>query len=261
MEKTQIPVTNDYIFKRIFTKEGNEDILKDLLIAILEEPIEKIQVQAEVSLEKEIAENKLGRLDIQAILDDKTIVNIEMQVVNHHDIIERTMFYWAGMYYNHFKEGNEYKKAKRTISINILNYNEFEEGPYHEIAKLRREFKNKLLTEKVEIHFIQLPKFIKEKRGSETKIEQWMQFISQVNQGEVERAMKKNKEVKKAVEQYKVLTGDEYERRLAFLRDKAVRDEQSAIAGAKEEGFKEGKKREKKREKKRDLKKEVKKKK
>ena len=55
MEKTQIPVTNDYIFKRIFTKEGNEDILKDLLIAILEEPIEKIQVQAEVSLEKEIA--------------------------------------------------------------------------------------------------------------------------------------------------------------------------------------------------------------
>ena len=241
MEKTQIPVTNDYIFKRIFTKEGNEDILKDLLIAILEEPIEKIQVQAEVSLEKEIAENKLGRLDIQAILDDKTIVNIEMQVVNHHDIIERTMFYWAGMYYNHFKEGNEYKKAKRTISINILNYNEFEEGPYHEIAKLRREFKNKLLTEKVEIHFIQLPKFIKEKRGSETKIEQWMQFISQVNQGEVERAMKKNKEVKKAVEQYKVLTGDEYERRLAFLRDKAVRDEQSAIAGAKEEGFKEGK--------------------
>ena len=60
MEKTQIPVTNDYIFKRIFTKEGNENILKDLLIAIL---------------------------------DDKTIVNIEMQVVNYHDIIERTMFY------------------------------------------------------------------------------------------------------------------------------------------------------------------------
>ena len=118
-----------------------------------------------------------------------------------------------------------------------MNYKEFNEGPYHEIARWRRDFRNEILTEKVEIHFIQLPKFIKEKRGSKTKIEQWMQFISQINQGEVERAMKKNKEVKKAVEQYKVLTGDEYERRLAFLRDKAVRDEQSAIAGAREEGL------------------------
>ena len=35
----EIPITNDYIFKRIFTKKGNESILKDLLIAILNEPI------------------------------------------------------------------------------------------------------------------------------------------------------------------------------------------------------------------------------
>ena len=68
-----------------------------------------------------------------------------------------------------------------------------------------------------------------------------MQFISQVNQGEVEKAMEKNKEIKKASEQYKILTGDEYERRLAYLREKAIRDEASAIAGAREEGKQEGK--------------------
>lgn len=28
-------VTNDYIFKKIFGKKGNEEILKDLLISIL----------------------------------------------------------------------------------------------------------------------------------------------------------------------------------------------------------------------------------
>ena len=55
----EIPITNDYIFKRIFTKKGNESILKDLLIAILNEPIQDIKVQSEVSLEKEVAENNL----------------------------------------------------------------------------------------------------------------------------------------------------------------------------------------------------------
>ena len=116
----EIPITNDYIFKRIFTKKGNESILKDLLIAILNEPIQEIKVQSEVSLEKEVAENKLGRLDILAELDDKTIVNIELQVINNHNMIERTMFYWSGMYYNQLKIGENYQRAKRTISINIL---------------------------------------------------------------------------------------------------------------------------------------------
>ncbi|MGN1270212.1 MAG: hypothetical protein ACI4UU_05045, partial [Clostridia bacterium] len=68
-----------------------------------------------------------------------------------------------------------------------------------------------------------------------------IQFISQVNQGEVEKAMEKNKEIKKAAEEYEILTGDEYERRLAYLRDKAIRDEKSAIESAKDIGKKEGK--------------------
>lgn len=96
-----------------------------------------------------------------------------------------------------------------------------------------------ILTYKIEMHFIQIPKFIKEKRGSKTKLEQWMQFISQSNKGEVELAMKENEQVKKANEEYEYLTGDAAERRLAFLRDKAIRDEKSMIQGARDEGKKE----------------------
>lgn len=79
------------------------------------------------------------------------------------------------------------------------------------------------------------------KRGNATKLEQWMQFLSQTNQREVELAMKENKEIKKANEEYEYLTGDEAERRLAFLRDKAIRDENNMIASAKEEGMKQEK--------------------
>ena len=242
MVEKKIPVINDYIFKKIFSKKGNESILKDFLIGILNIPIEKVETKAEVSLEKQLEENKLGRLDIIAVLNDDTIVNIEVQILNKYNFIDRTMYYWSGMYYNELKGGEDYRASKKTITINILDYEIFEEGPYHEIARIKRDYQNKVLTEKMEIHFIQIPKFIKEKSGVKTKLEQWMQFISQKDEKGVQIAMEENKEIKRANEEYEYLTGDEAERRLAFLRDKAIRDEKTMLAGSREEGIKTGEK-------------------
>ena len=73
--------TNDYMFKRIFGHRKNSDLLKDLLEGILPDiKIESLEVKQQVSLEKQIMSDKLGILDIVATLNDKTIVNIEMQV-------------------------------------------------------------------------------------------------------------------------------------------------------------------------------------
>ena len=46
------------------------------------------------------------------------------------------------------------------------------------------------------------------------------------------------KEIKKAQEEYEYLTGDEEERRIAFLREKAIRDENSIFDAGKDIGFK-----------------------
>ena len=242
MVKKKPAVINDYIFKKIFSKKGNESILKDFLISVLNIPIQKVETRAEVSLERQLEENKLGRLDILAKLDDNTIVNIEVQILNKYNFIDRTMYYWSGNYYNELRAGEDYKEVKKVIAINILDYEIFEEGPYHEIARIRRDFKNKILTDKMELHFIQIPKFLKENRGTKTKLEQWMQFISQKDEKEVELAMKENEEIKKANEEYEYLTGDEAERRLALLREEAIRDEKTMLKGSREEGIEIGKK-------------------
>ena len=52
--------------------------------------------------------------------------------------------------------------------------------------------------------------------------------------------MKENKEIKKANDEYEYLTGEAEERRLAFLRDKAIRDEKSMREAGREEGKQEG---------------------
>ena len=53
-------------------------------------------------------------------------------------------------------------------------------------------------------------------------------------------AVKENKKIAKAEEEWEYLKGDEAEKRIAFLRDKWERDWISNIEGAKERGFKIG---------------------
>lgn len=235
-------LTNDFVFKKVFGKKGNESILKDLLEAILKIKIKKIELQTEVELERELIDDKTGVLDIEATIDDNTIIDIEMQMRNQYNMKERSLFYWAGLYYTALKKKGEYKENKRVITINIVNFDMFKEGPYHEKIELRREYKNILLTNKLEIHFIQLSKFLKEgQEEKDKKMWQWLTFICNKNRKEVERVMKENKEIEKANEELEYLTGDDAVRRIAFLREKAERDYISNMSGAREEGAKKAK--------------------
>ncbi len=53
--------------------------------------------------------------------------------------------------------------------------------------------------------------------------------------------MSKNKEIKKAQKEYEYLTGEESERRIAFLREKAIRDETSIYDAGYHKGIEQGK--------------------
>ena len=150
-KNVELQLTNDYIFKRLFSKKGNEDILKDLLEGILEIPIEEVEVMQEVELERVDIKDKLGVLDIKAIINENITVDIEMQIANEKNMIERTLYYWAGLYYTGLKRGKDYKLNNKVITINILMYNIFKKENYHTIATIRdNENKNKI-TDKLEI--------------------------------------------------------------------------------------------------------------
>lgn len=235
MEK--LKVTNDYVFKRIFGKQGNESILKDFLIAVLELPIEEIELVKDAHLDRAVVENKSGILDIKATLNNKITVNIEMQVKNQHNMIDRSLYYWSSLYSSSLYKKQNYRENNKTITINILMFNIFKEGPYHEKCMIKRNYNNEILTEDLEMHFIQIPKCKKD--DIKTKLDKWVQFIGNISKEGVNIAMKENKEIRKAQEELEYLTGDEEERRLAELREKAIRDEVTNREGAIEEKTKE----------------------
>lgn len=234
-----LKITNDYVFKRIFGQKKNSDILKDLLQAILTDiEITSVHVNQDVSLERQLMTDKLGILDIVATLDNGVRVNIEMQVRDYHNTIDRSVFYESGLFHEGLDKSEDYLQIPKSIGIWILNYDIFNEGPFHEIAKLKRDYENIVLTDKFEIHYIQLPKFKKKCKRISNKLEEWLTFINCNDLEEI--SMIENEYVKKAEEELEYLSGDAAERRLAELREKAIRDEAAAMAGATRRGREEG---------------------
>ena len=65
-------------------------------------------------------------------------------------------------------------------------------------------------------------------------------FINDTNESEVSKIMEDNKEIKEAMNELEKISKDKELRRVAELREKAIRDEKNGLRHAKEEGIKEG---------------------
>ena len=164
-----LPIKNDYVFKRTFAYKGNEDVLMDLLEAILERKIKKVIVKnPEMVSEKE--NGKKFILDIKAELDDETIMDIEMQTVDEKNIEERSTAYISRMISEQLQAGEKYVKLNKAIFIGILDFEYYKRNSYHHIARLRfDEIKednyvdmgykkqDEVASRYIEMHYIELP--------------------------------------------------------------------------------------------------------
>ena len=88
----------DIIFQALFGEEGSERITGDLLQTILGEEITEIDLSKNPILRRDKLDDKLGVLDIIAKINNKENCDIELQIVEQENIIERILFYWAKLY-------------------------------------------------------------------------------------------------------------------------------------------------------------------
>ena len=238
---SEFNLKNDIIFTAFFARKGNEEFLIDFLQSILKIEIKKIKIREEVNLEKLSVGEKGGRLDIQAELNEGTIVNIEMQMKNLHNIENRTTLYGAKVLAREEARGKNYNDIKNVIMINILNYEltEFEEYVSETVVVLDKHREYEII-KGMKWYFIELPKFRKAHPNMDEKLNQWLAFIDDNDRGKIKMAEKKNKTLEKARKEITYLTGDEEIRRLAELREKWEMDWNSSMDYSKREGIKEG---------------------
>lgn len=113
----------DYVFKRIFGYNGNEEITKSLLSSILNTKINDITLDCKPILEKDLYDDKIGILDIKAKLNDDTICDVEMQIADRRDIEKRILFYWSKLYSQSINSGDSYSNLQKTIIVLFSDYN------------------------------------------------------------------------------------------------------------------------------------------
>ena len=236
---------NDIIFKAFFSRRGNKDFLKDFLNALLEIEIIDIDVKEEVNLEQLSKDEKGGRLDLQARLNDGIIANIELQMDDFKNMEIRTSFYASKIMAREVRRGTDYENIEKIIMISILGYNmfhEYKDEYIHKTVIVLDKHRNHQVIDSIEWWFIELPKFRKIHPNMNKKINQWLAFIDDEDKEMVSMAEKKNKILKKAREEINYLTGDDEVRRLAELREKWDLEFNASMQNAKKSGEKIGKK-------------------
>ena len=237
----EISLRNDDVFKIALGKNENVHLLKDFLQAILKRKITNIVVKTEVTLDKTVKNSKECRLDLLAEIDNKEQINVEIQNSNRYNTVSRSLYYGSTLYRNSLKEGEDYNKAKRTVVIMILDYNEFKDGTYHEVARMKRDYNNEIITDKVEYHYIQLPKFIETVKEIKTDEEMWIAYISNQldkdEKGELIRMKKSIEEINAIVDEV-MNDKDVYD--ALTIRELNEYDRKAALSYAKEKGEAEG---------------------
>lgn len=237
----KLNLKTDIIFRTFFSRKGNEYFLIDFLNALLNVEIKSIKIRDEVSLERLSTFEKGGRLDLQAKLDNGTIVNIEMQVSDEGNITQRTAFYSSKVISKETEKGTKYKDISKVIMINILDYDllDFSEC-VSKTAIVLDKHRDYEIIDGITWYFIELPKFRKSNPNMENKLNQWLAIIDDYDKEMIELAEKNNQIIEKAKIELGTLTGDEEIKRIAELKEKWEMDYNSAVQNAEERGLTQG---------------------
>ncbi|MDF2052864.1 Rpn family recombination-promoting nuclease/putative transposase [Priestia megaterium] len=244
----------DFAFKQLFGTKGSEDILIGFLNAVLEKsleaPITSLQLE-DPHLHKAYEDDKLSILDLLATLSNGTQVNIEIQLRNTHDMVKRSLYYWSKLYTSQMQEGMPYRALRKTITINLLDFILFSsDEEFQTTGQLWDTTKQRVLSDDIEIHFVEIPKLVKQWREEkvnpwENAFVRWILLLpahedEHLTQTLEEIAMNQDPILQKAMHKWENMSHDSSFRSAYEAREKLLLDEQAKLAHAREEGLEEG---------------------
>ena len=234
---------SDVMFKCLFGAQENENITKDFLEFITNEKIEEITLDHKLELEKLSPKSKELKTDIKA--KDEKLRNylLEMQNRTNQLLPKRFLSYLCRAYVADLKIADKYSMLKQTVLIVIMNESFpqiSKNSNYHTQWIFKEKTTNEVLSEDLQIHIIELPKYKNQKKQTK-KEEPWIEFLIDPLSKEVEKMARSKEELRKAVEMLKKLNADDEVRRIAEAEENERLDRNTEIYLAKEEGLAEAK--------------------
>ena len=233
---------NDFVFKTLFTADPS--LLAALINAVRhhEPPVVVVDI-----LNPHIAPAELtGKFIVLDLLAQDLLgrrYNIEMQVRRFQAWSARSAYYLARTLVLQLDGGADYHQLKPAIGIHLLDFELFTAATYRQQAvwcfELRDRHQPALrLGEELQLNLIERPKADRLGAGNPA-LAAWVAFLKHW-QEETRMAQIDYPPVQQALERVRGLSADAETRRLAFVRERALRDQRSELRAAREEGHKAG---------------------
>ena len=242
----------DIAFKKIFGVEENKDLLISLINSVMAEEDQVVEIKLLNPYNiKDFKTDKLSVLDIKAKSIDGRRFNIEMQVADEADYDKRALYYWAKLYTEQLKEGNDYSKLSKAIGIHILNFISITQNQkYHNVFHITEKETGMKYFENLELHTIELKKFAPESgeltdlvKKIKTSLDIWLAFLTRhdlLNKDKLPKELN-NKNLKKALTVLEVMNFTEEERTIYEGHLDWLRIEASALKKMEEKSIEKGK--------------------
>ena len=167
-------------------------------------------------------------------------VDIEVQLTDQGNMDKRTLFYWGKMYLENIKQGEDYTSLEKVITINILDFDYLKTESYQSSFHLWEDIeKNYMLTDMVEIHFLELPKFRRKKNKNykDSAIERWLAFLEKdIPETTLRELMDLEPAIEKAEKRIEYLSSDEETMNTYWERERSLHERANMINSAEQRG-------------------------
>jgi predicted transposase/invertase (TIGR01784 family) len=248
MVKDRLNPLNDYLFLKVMGEKGDEEQLCAFLNAVLgrqgPDAIETVEIIENKAITAEVIGDKTSILDVRARTGGGERTNIEVQLRNLGNMDRRSLFYWSLEYSRGMEAGKDYREAAKVIAINIVNYEFLAQVPeFHTIFHIWEDEHRVLLTDALEIHFIDMVKFrrMKDKDLIHEPLQRWLTWFDRESpKSLVEEVLKMDGAIQKAEEKLEYVSIDKEALRAYQMRELALSDWTSGLNHAREEGMREG---------------------
>lgn len=223
-------MTNNYMFRFILQK--NQKVLKGLIASLLHlnpTEIKKVEIRNPINLAGNVS-GKEFILDIEVMLNDDTLINLEMQVANEHNWPERSLSY-ACRSFDNLNRGENYEEILQVIHIGFLEFTLFKDAPelYSEYkmlnAKNHRVYSDKFILRVVDLSKIELAT----EEDKAYQIDYWARLFKAETWEELKMLAKDNEYLQEAAESLYLANADEMVRQQCYARQDAEKRERYLV--------------------------------
>lgn len=165
-----LPLTSDIVFKQVFGQEESKPILRVFLNDVLGLDIQSAEQITLLNpiIDPKYIDDKMCILDIRVQLANRSLIDIEIQVLNRHNMEQRALYYTCQLCTEQLHTGDDYSKTAPVYGLNLLCFDLYEDSRYYRSFILKDEETNETYRQNFKIAFLSYAKqsmnYLKQKK-------------------------------------------------------------------------------------------------